>query len=157
MKAAPPSRTRRAVAVALGLPLVVTVGCSKDTGSDAAFCAALRSAPTVESVVSGYTGLDGPELSRRLDRAANAYASVGRTAPPSLSDDVDLLVGSVNAVIEAVRAHPNEPNTVLETVRATAGSKKRLGDATRRIDDYARKECGMDLNSGLSASTTTAG
>ena len=149
-----PTRLVGGVAAVL-LALTAAGGCgSDDAGSSRSFCAALRSAPTLESVVAGFTGVDDAELSRRLDRAATAYDHVERTAPDEVGDDVDTVVAVVDAVIDAVRTHPDDRQAAMASVREATGTSPDLAEAATRIAGYAADECDLDLNPGLSSTTT---
>ncbi|MCB0978770.1 MAG: hypothetical protein KDB02_15055 [Acidimicrobiales bacterium] len=139
----------------IALGTVGLVACGSDGGSSKSFCAALRSAPTLESVVSGFTGLDAPELSRRLDRAASAYDTVESTAPDEIDDDVEVVVTVVNDVIESIRANPGDPTAAMNSVRRTIKDQKDLKGATARVSSYAKSECDLDLNPGATVPTTT--
>lgn len=131
------------------------VGCGSDDGDDQSFCAALRSAPTLESVVSGFTALDGPELTRRLDRAASAYDNVERTAPGEVDDEVTTVVTVVDAVIEAVRDNPEDRAAAVAAVRATLRDHPDLEPAAQAISTYAADTCDLDLNPGVATESTT--
>lgn len=131
------------------------VACGSDGDSDRSFCAALASAPTLESVVSGFSSVDASELTRRLDRASSAYATVARTAPDSVDDDVDEVVGVVDAVIEAVRANAEDPEAAVTAVRAAVERRPDLSGASGRIAAYAKDECELDLNPGITPESTT--
>lgn len=152
------SRPRRAWRVAVSalvaVPLLATA-CGSDDGDSQSFCAALRSAPTLESVVSGFTGLDGAELTRRLDRAANAYDNVERTAPAEVDDEVTTVVAVVDAVIEAVRANPDDRAAAVAAVRAAIREHPDLQASADTISTYAADTCDLDLNPGVAPASTT--
>lgn len=156
-KIARPRRVTRAGALlaATAIGALGLVGCGGDEETSNSFCAALRSAPTLESVVSGFTGLDGPELSRRLDRAAGAYKTVEKTAPEKIRGEVRLVVRVVEDIVESVRANPEDPNAAMASVRRTVEDQTDLIGASSRVASYASTECDLDLNPGASLPTTT--
>jgi hypothetical protein len=131
------------------------VACGSDGDSSDSFCAALRSAPTLETVISGFTSVDPGELTRRLDRASTAYATVARTAPDDIDADVDAVVVVVDAVIEAVRANTDDPTAAAAALRAAIENEPDLSGAAVRVATYAKDECDLDLNPGITPDSTT--
>ncbi|MBX3315041.1 MAG: hypothetical protein KF906_12055 [Actinobacteria bacterium] len=148
---------RRAISlVALASIATMSVtACGSDDGDSQSFCAALRSAPTLESVVSGFTALDGPELTRRLDRAAAAYDTVERTAPSEVDDEVETVVAVVDAVIEAVRNNPDDRRGAVAAVRTAISDHPDLDASAATIATYAHETCDLDLNPGVAPGSTT--
>ena len=70
-----------AIGIATMACTAIAVSCTKDQGSEQAFCQQVAKAPTVDSVVSGYTDADAGELDARLADAASAYANLAEVAP----------------------------------------------------------------------------
>lgn len=148
-------RARWGALVAPALLASVAAACGSDGGDNQSFCAALRSAPTLESVVSGFTGLDDAELTRRLDQAESAYGRVERAAPDAVGDDVETVVSVVDAVIASVRINRDDPAAAVTAVRFAIEDHPDLQGASTRVAAYAKDECELDLNPGITPDTTT--
>ena len=82
--------SRRAIAaLAAATLLVAGASCTRDKGSDEAFCKEIRRTPTLESVVTGFAEADPEELATRLDAARDDYGRLRSSAPSGVRSDVD--------------------------------------------------------------------
>lgn len=154
------ARRRRTIATVLATAVAVAAfglgACSKGGDDNASFCAAVRSAPSLESVLVGFTAQDPAELGRRLDKAQAAYATVRSSAPKAVHDDVTTIVDVVDQLIAAVRAHPNDPDAVRDRIRSDVADHQGVAAATVAVADYARDHCDVELNPGVTVDQTTS-
>lgn len=127
----------------------VLVGCSKNSDDTAAFCAAIAAAPSLDSILRGFTDQEPLTLTRNLDEAQEAYGRVRDTAPAGITDETEALVEVVDLVIDAVRENPDDRRSVLETVQTAMATKDPVDDDAALIAETARDRCGIDLNAGL--------
>ncbi|MEO6630003.1 MAG: hypothetical protein ABIP03_15715 [Aquihabitans sp.] len=159
-----PLFTARTVAMTLLAALgAVGVGaCSKDQGSQAAFCRQIRTVPPLASVISGYANEDPTELQSRLGAARLAYTQLGEAAPKEIADDVEISLDLVEAVIDAVATKGDDPEAVAAQIRRVVKADTGASAASTRVADYAEKNCNVDLNptvppdAGARATTTGA-
>lgn len=135
-----------AVAVLTGPALV---GCSKTSEDPAAFCAAVSAAPSLDSILRGFTDQEPLTLTRNLDEAQEAYARVRDTAPADIADETAALVEVVDLVIDAVRENPDDRRSVLEAVQTAMATTDPVDEDAALIAETARDRCGIDLNAGL--------
>ena len=136
-----------------------TLGCTKEQGSEKAFCREVANAPTIDSVVSGFTDADQGELDKRLADAAEAYDDIAKAAPGEIRGDVDTVVRLVDAVIDAVKDHSEDPEVVAEQVRNAVVDNPGSIKAAASIAIYAANNCNLELNptveDGPTSSTTS--
>ena len=140
--------TARIVAIAL-LTTFGALGapaCSKDQGSQAAFCRQIRTVPPLASVISGFANEDPTELQNRLGAARTAYTELGEAAPKEIAADVKISIDLVEAVIDAVATKGDDPEAVATQVRRVVKADTGAAAASTRVAAYAKKNCDVDLN-----------
>ena len=139
------------------------VACAKDPGSKAAFCREARRAPDLSATLNDFSQADSGELRRRLTAASDAYERLADAAPKQIRGDTRSVVDLVDEVIGAVRDHPDDPEAVTDQVRKVATASPKVAEATKAVNDYASKECNVELDpsqapaSAPAATTTTTG
>lgn len=126
--------------------LVGGAACTRDQGSDEAFCKEVRRTPTLESVVSGFADADPEELATRLDAARDAFERLRRSAPDAIRGDVGSVVDLAGEVITAVEDHHDDPEAVAAQVRKAVDRHDDAAKASTKVVAYAKKTCGVDLN-----------
>lgn len=146
-----------AIGIATMACTAIAVSCTKDQGSEQAFCRQVAKAPTVDSVVSGYTDAEGSELDARLADAASAYADLAKVAPGKIRGEVNTVVRLVDAVIAAVKEHREDPEVVADRVRAEVVNNPGSIKASIAVATYAADRCKLELNPALSDRPTTTG
>lgn len=159
------SRPPRAAALAIVAILLATAsalsGCSKTSGSSAAFCKDLKAAPTLASIVAGYTQADSAELTARLTSARTTFARLRTDAPRDVRSSVATLVQAVDVVLDSVAAHPSDPSAASTAIRARASTFADVASASAEVSRYAKDTCGFALDAGglpgAADTTTTAG
>lgn len=137
---------RRLAALAAAWLVLAGAACSRDKGSDEAFCKEVRRTPTLESVVSGFADADPEELDTRLEAARDAYGKLRRSAPSAVRDDVGRVVDLANEVITAVEDHHDDPEAVAAQVRKAVDRHDDAARSAVKVAAYAKKTCGVDLN-----------
>jgi hypothetical protein len=137
---------RPLAALVAGSLLVAGTACSRDKGSDEAFCKEVKRTPTLESVVSGFADADPEELATRLDAARDAYGRLRRSAPSGVRGDVGPVVDLAEEVIAAVDDHHDDPEAVAAAVREAVDRHEDAEASSARVAAYAKKACGVDLN-----------
>ena len=142
-------------AVALAALALVAPACSKDSGSQAAFCREVQRVPSMSSVVSGYTGADRKELTNRLTSARAAYASLEEASPGDIRSKVSSVVGVVDLVIDAVSAHPDDPAAVAAEVGREFRANSRAATDARAVAAYAKAKCDVSLNPTVVTTTSS--
>ena len=149
------STPRRVAAFAVAATMVAVLpACSKKDPSLADFCHAVKQAPSLESVVSRYTQAESDELATRLATARRAYRDLVDASPDDIHDDVAKVVDLVDVVIDAVKAHPTDSTAVADQLRTNAAKVKGAEAATTRVDAYATKHCGFDLDTATTGTDT---
>lgn len=142
-------------AVLVGLVAAGAACSGEDREDTAAFCAAVSTAPSLDSVLRGFTDQEPVSLERNLDAAQQAYARVADTAPPEIEEQTTRLVEIVDVVIDAVREHPDDRSTVISDITAALEEHEDIADDASVVADRAQELCDLDLNAGLVEVTTT--
>ncbi len=136
-----------------------TVGCTKEQGSEKAFCRKVAKAPTIDAVISGFTNADTGELDARLADAATSYEDIAKAAPGEIRGDVDTVVRLVDAVIDAVKDHSDDPEVVAKQVRNAVVDNPGSIKSAAAVASYAADNCKLELNptvgDGPTSSTTS--
>lgn len=129
--------TRSAVA-ALAL-LVTTTGCVGDEADWDAFCADVAVADGAGPVFPD----PAAERPRPDPAALAALRAMLDSAPPSVADDVEVLVAAVDAVVAAVATGAGDPSA------APPYDPEALAAARTAVVETARDRCDVDLESPL--------
>ena len=139
--------SRRCFAVVAVASLVVAgASCTRDKGSDEAFCKQIRRTPTLASVVADFDEADPEELAIRLDAAREDYGRLRRSAPSGIRGDVGRVVDLADEVIAAVDEHHEDPEAVADEVRKAVDRHDGAAEAAVKVAAYTKKSCGVDLN-----------
>ena len=138
--------------------LVVGAGaCSDDdaaddaetTGSEADFCAALRTAITEDSTIFDPLQPTSPA------ETATATGELADAAPAEIADAMRLLADSFAEVAGVLEEHDaSDPETAqaIEDLELDQGA---ITDAQAEVSAYARDTCGIDIEAINAASVTT--
>lgn len=136
--------------------------CTDDGGSDEAFCRELATAPSLDTVLTGYTAADEHDLTNRLDDATDAYAEVRAAAPSDIRGETGDVVDLVDEVLDAVRDHHDDPEAVAARLRGAVEEHPEAAEASAAMVEWAAEHCKLDLSATLApgpaaeGSTTTA-
>ena len=142
-----PLAAPRVLAVCLLAIGVIGLGaCSKEGGSQEAFCRDLRKVPTLESVVADYADSDPDELQHRLDEARDAFDQLRSSAPEEIDGDVDEMVALVDDVLDAVERHRDDPDAVAKDLRTAMKGRLGAAKASLRVAAYGATKCNVTLN-----------
>lgn len=123
--------------------------CSDEADDTSAFCAAVSAAPSLESLIRGFTSQDPDTLTRNLDAAQEVYARVRDTAPAEVRDETETLISVVDIVVDAVRDNPDDRLTAIEEVRRSLEEIGPIEEETTVVTDMIDRRCGIDVNAGL--------
>ena len=149
-------KMKLAIGVAAAAVALSTLGCTKEQGSEEAFCREVAKAPTIDSVVSGFTDADPGELDKRLADAAKSYEDIANAAPGEIRGEVDTVVRLVDAVIDAVKDHSDDPEVVADQVRNAVVDNPGSIKAAASIAIYAANNCSLELNPTVDDEPETA-
>jgi hypothetical protein len=145
-------RRLRGAAAALAIcSSAVAVACSDDEPAVGSFCDELKQAPSLASVLAGFADQDPARLDDQLDRASAEYDDLRDAAPSEIAPDVARTVDLVHDVIEAVRTDRDDPVAAAEGVRVVIADHPDAETSSLAVADYARQECGLELNPGRGA------
>lgn len=145
---------RRTIGAILAIATSVLVGCSKDPGSRVAFCREARQVPDLSATLGGFSQADRAELRKRLTTAGRAYGRLRDAAPEEIRGDAAKVVGIVEAVLDAVRAHPGDPEAATAEVRRVMADAPDIAKASAAVTTFASRHCGVELDPTASAPTT---
>ncbi|MCU1496833.1 MAG: hypothetical protein JWM47_786 [Acidimicrobiales bacterium] len=143
------------MALALALVVAVVGGCTKETGSEAEFCREVKRIPPLETVVTGFVNTDPVALGARLDDAEAAYDALLDAAPGEIRGSVREMNSLVDAVIAAVRRHPDDPEAAASELRKALLSNRGGATASAKVVRYTGEHCGLDLAPSVDETTTT--
>ncbi|QXC62761.1 hypothetical protein KSP35_08230 [Aquihabitans sp. G128] len=149
------ARRWTATAAAVALALVALGGCTKDHGSEADFCREVKRIPTLDAVVTGFVDTEPSALDARLDDASKAYATLEDAAPDDVRDSVSDMTALVDAVLAAVRAHPDDPEAAARDLRAAVKDHPNAARSSLAVASYASEHCGVELNPKVVDTTST--
>lgn len=136
-------------ATALLIAGLGTTACSGGGGGDTnAFCAAVAAAPSLDSIVRGFTEQEPVELSRNLVTADDAYQQIVDTAPSDIRDETETLMAAVGVVIGAVRENPDDRASAQRMIRGALEELGSVDDEARIVNDAIAARCDLDLNAG---------
>lgn len=135
-------------ATALLVTGVGTAACSGGGGDSNAFCAAVAAAPSLDSIVRGFTEQEPLELSRNLETAHDAYHQIADTAPFDIRDETDALVSMVDIVLGAIRENPDDRSAAQRMIRGAVEELGPVDDETRIVVEAVADRCGLDLDAG---------
>lgn len=140
-----------------GLVVVVSVlvGCSQDPGSTAAFCREARRVPDLSATLGGFSQADHAELRTRLTTAQRAYERLRDAAPEAIRRDATTVVHVVGAVLDAVRAHPGDPEAATAEVRRVMTAAPDVTTASAAVTSFASRHCGVQLDPTADATSTS--
>ena len=136
----------RLVTVLLIAALIAATCSSGDEGTEA-FCDELR----IVIRPSGPVRTINPRNPDSVRAALGELQSLSAKSPTEVQDDVATAIGVFELVVEAL-ATGDDPDLVDQRLRDLDDDLASAGQATERIADYARVECGLELE----APTTTA-
>lgn len=148
-RTAPVTATALTVLLAFGVP-----ACSRQQGSQAAFCREVRQAPDLRATLSGFSDADPAELGTRLTTAREAYERLRRAAPGPIRSDTREVVALVDDIIAAVYDHPDDPDAVVSQARRSVAARPGAAEAARSVTAYAARACNLELDPSGATTTT---
>ncbi|MFN8019279.1 MAG: hypothetical protein U0P45_14320 [Acidimicrobiales bacterium] len=138
-----------ALLLAAGAATASLSACTKDSGSTAEFCTQVQAVPSLETVVTRFSETDPAVLDDRIDRARAAYHDLEDAAPKEIHGDTAEVVAVVDAVLDAVAAHPSDPAKATDALRTEVKRHPKVGAARARVVRYAKAECDVTLDGTL--------
>lgn len=156
MAGAPTRRVRRGGAGLLALLAVVAPACADDGGSAEAFCEEVRQVPSLESVVSRFSEAEPTNLADRIAKAREAYQRMADAAPSDIDGQADAVVALVDEVLDAVEAHPDDPEAAAAAVRTAMADHEGVAEDRAEMVAYAEAECDVVLDPPVTDGATTA-
>ena len=138
------------VVAALALAAGIVVFASRDDGgSTASFCASLNAGENPLDTFDRYdpSNADTAQLQRGVER----LRQLEKAAPKEIKDDVKVLVDTSEQIVKALDATAkHQPVTDL-----TAAQVDQVRAASANVTHFATEQCGVTLDSGSSAPTST--
>jgi hypothetical protein len=153
-----PFRPAALAIAALVLATGSITGCTSDSGSTEDFCAQVKKVPSLEAVLSRFSEADRDVLQGRIDKARAAYQDLADAAPAEIDEETDQVVSLVDAVLDAVEQHPNDPAKASAQLRKAMADHKAVEADRAKVAAYAQRHCDVQLDATLSnqpASTST--
>lgn len=133
-------------------------GDGADTGEDAesaptgiGFCDGLEAVATDSNrVFNGLAGDDPAELTAVIETSLARYeesiAAMEAGAPEEIADDVGVMAAALGPMFDALQGlDPSDPEAIADVVDPEVFGPE-MQAAGGRIADYARQECGFDLD-----------
>jgi hypothetical protein len=154
----PPSPARIVAAVVVAAGLVSTVaGCS--SGSLESFCAEVGrlAGDNPAAVFAAWDPADPAASLADLERAARRLRSLAEAAPPEVEDDAALVADTAEDLATVLTETSGDD--LEAALRDRADEFERFDEASRRLTQFARSECGIDLEAPPTTpapTTTTA-
>jgi len=138
------------VVAAIALTTGVVVFASRDdAGSTASFCASLNAGENPLDTFDRYDPSNADTA--QLDRGVARLEQLEKAAPNEIKDDVKVLVDTAKQIIKALdAAAKKQPVTDL-----SAAQVDQVRTASENVTRYATEQCGVTLDSGSSAPTST--
>jgi hypothetical protein len=133
---------------------VALVPACSDDGDPSAFCAKLRDLqPFDEAFTAAFSSRDRTQAEESLDAAIARFDRIAADAPGSVGDDMELLSDVLHDVREGL--DDTDPDRPFDAFNAVGPRLARVEAASRRVSDYAREECGVDLDREATTTTET--
>lgn len=123
-----------------------SLACTSDGGSREAFCAGVVAVPTLETVVAGFAEADPQTRDRRLSQAGTAYAELRAASPDEIDGAVGRVVDLVEDLLETVAEHGDDPEVVVEELRASMADHEGVQGAATEVVTYAAEQCDVALD-----------
>jgi hypothetical protein len=130
--------------------------CSDDAGSPEAFCAQVEQVPSLESVLSRFSEADPDLLADRIAKARAAYDELAEAAPAEIEDETDQVVALVDAILDAVEEHPDDPAKASAQLRTAMADHEGVEADRAKVADYAQATCDVQLDATLSEGGATS-
>lgn len=126
----------------------VLLGACSDDGDPSAFCDRLGTTPDVADVLSGVDGSDPGGSEAAVREGVSSWRQLEAAAPGEVRADVARVRQGVELVLEAVEDNPDDLPAAREQITSQADELSGLVQAGQRVADYARTECGLELDVG---------
>ena len=134
---------RVAIALAITVALHGSIACGVTTDEDK-FCGRLRTEYRLDRLNSAITSRD----QRRITESLASLRQLQDVAPAAIFDDFRLLVDAVSGAVRAITKAPGADGEQLPVdVGALNQQLAAIGPPAEHIADYARKNCGLTVNS----------
>src|SRR5687768_6931608 len=147
----PGRRPLACLAVAIVGVTAGSAACS--SGSTEAYCAE-ASAVAADNPAAVFAAWDpvNPATTQRLTHAADQLHQLADVAPPEIAEDTGLIASTADELVELLTdLRGAELDAAL---RERADEFAQVDEASQRVTDYTRDECGVDFNAP--PPTTTA-
>ncbi len=128
--------------------------CTRSSGSQEKFCAALPRTGDLLSLLSRLDPSDPEGTAQRFERGAEKFRELEKAAPREIRADVADVGDAYQKVLDAVKAHPDDLPAVRRDLADDSATFAAAARSALRMADYAKRECGIDLIGGITSSTT---
>ncbi|HEV7720930.1 MAG TPA: hypothetical protein VGO60_06585 [Iamia sp.] len=136
------------------LALALLPACSDDGDSDA-FCQRLGDTDQVGAILGELDASDPAGAQERLREGLEQFQDLEADAPGAIRDDVARIRQGVQLILESVEDHPDDLPAARQAIAGEIDELSGLAQAGEAVADYARDECGLDLEGDSEVETTT--
>jgi len=136
------------------LALVPLPACSDD-GDSGDFCERLGDTEQVGAILGDLDPSDPAGTQERLRTGLEQFQELEADAPGAIRDDVARIRQGVELILEAVEEHPDDLPGARQAIAGELDELSGLAQAGEAVADYARDECGLDLEGDSEIETTT--
>ena len=141
-----------AIVVLLTIVGLAAPACSKDHGSQEKFCAQLPKTPDLTSLLQQLGTASPAQLEKQLSDGSDQFHELAKDAPSKIKPDTERVRDTVDEILDAVRAHIDDPKALRAELAARKAHLLAVGPAAQRVVDYAADSCGIDLGGSTTAS-----
>jgi hypothetical protein len=124
------------------LAIVILVACNDDSGSPEALCQAVAQGDGITTLFQGFDPTDPEAALDTLRRARVALGDLLDEAPGEVSDDLQVEIDYVQALIDALE--PVEPGDSTEAalqVQSVTDAHPEVVEASANLSAFAEREC----------------
>jgi hypothetical protein len=134
--------------------------CTDDAGSAEAFCTEVKQVPSLEAVLARFSEADPDVLADRIAKARTAYDELAEAAPSEIEEETDRVVALVDATLDAVEDHPDDPAKASAQLRRSVADLDGIEADRAAVAEYAQTTCDVQLDAtleegGATSSTST--
>jgi hypothetical protein len=145
-----------AIVVLLAIVGLAAPACSKDHGSQERFCAQLPNTPDLSSLLQQLGTASPSQLEKQLSDGSDQFHELAKDAPKQIKADTERVRDTVDEILDAVRAHIDDPKALRAELAARKAHLLAVGPAAQRVVDYAADACGIELGGITTTGSTTS-
>jgi hypothetical protein len=139
-----------AIAVVVVTVVIVLSWSSGKSGSTAAFCSTVRTGPNPLEVFDQYDPTNVATARDQLQPGVDRLRAWQRAAPGEISGDLQLLVSVAQQLVAAL-----DPTVTNKTIPDFTSEFDRVRTASANVTKFAADNCGVQLDTGTSATAAT--